>query len=494
MTTQPGILKVPAARAAGALGKSPHAWHLLTLTLVATDGLFLAGAFAAAYLIRFEAELPLLESLPPRLEFYSSVAFWAIPLWIVLFALYRLYDQRYLFYGLQEYVRLVNACTIGLLAIIVISFVDISLVISRGWLLLVWGLSILLLGFARFGFRRVLRRLRARGLFTVPTVIVGTNEEAVTLAEQFLADPSSGARVIGFADSSVPAGTPIVGRLTVLGGLQDLERLVGTGGACQIVVATSALSRADLLDLYRTLGHAEGVEIRLASGLFEILTTGVRLDEISSVPLVTPQRIRITGVDAVLKTLFDYAAALFLLVVLSPLMLGVAVLIKRDSPGPVFHRRQVLGRGGKTFTAFKFRTMVASAEAHLAADSELARSFAACYKLKDDPRVTRLGRLLRRTSIDELPQLLNVLRGEMSLVGPRMIAPDEAERYGKWQLNLLTVKPGITGPWQVWGRSELPYEERVRLSMHYIRNYTIWLDLAILLRTVWVVLRCRGAY
>src|SRR5260221_13976069 len=138
--------------------------------------------------------------------------------------------------------------------------------------------------------------------------------------------------------------------------------------------------------------------------------------------------------------------------------------------------------------------MVVNSAQVLAADGELRASFEKGYKLKDDPRVTRIGRVLRRMSVDELPQLVNVLRGEMSLVGPRMIAPDEVIRYGKWQYNLLTVKPGITGPWQVRGRSDIPYDDRVRLSMHYIRNYTLWLDLEILLRTVPAVLQARGAY
>jgi lipopolysaccharide/colanic/teichoic acid biosynthesis glycosyltransferase len=154
----------------------------------------------------------------------------------------------------------------------------------------------------------------------------------------------------------------------------------------------------------------------------------------------------------------------------------------------------VLGVSGRQFDAFKFRTMMVNAERRR---REAPISFAdrrLRLKSKEDPRITRVGRFLRRTSLDELPQLFNVLRGEMSLVGPRMIAPDERVRYGKWQHNLLTVKPGITGPWQVQGRGDIAYEERVRLSMHYVRNYSVWLDLEILARTVIVVLAGRGAY
>jgi len=191
--------------------------------------------------------------------------------------------------------------------------------------------------------------------------------------------------------------------------------------------------------------------------------------------------------------MLDYVGASCGLVALSPLLLLAAVLVKADSPGPLIYRRRVLGRGGGTFDAFKIRTMVANADEVLASDRQLP-AFEKSHKLKNDPRMTRVGRLLRRMSVDELPQLVNVLRGEMSLVGPRMIAPEEADRYGEWRSMLLTVKPGITGPWQVSGRGDIPYEERVRLSVQYIADYSIWLDLRIMLRTLFVVVRGGGAY
>lgn len=209
---------------------------------------------------------------------------------------------------------------------------------------------------------------------------------------------------------------------------------------------------------------------------------------------ITSQHAGITGAAAFVKATLDYVGALCGLVVLSPLLLIAALIVKMDSPGPVIHRRRVLGRGGRPFDAFKIRTMVANADEVIASDHGLREAFKTGHKLRVDPRVTRVGRFLRRASVDELPQLVNVLRGEMSLVGPRMIAPEEADRYGEWQSILLTVKPGITGPWQVTGRSDIAYEERVRLSIHYIRNYSIWHDLEIMLRTIPTILNGRGAY
>ncbi|MCI0579783.1 MAG: sugar transferase, partial [Chloroflexi bacterium] len=168
--------------------------------------------------------------------------------------------------------------------------------------------------------------------------------------------------------------------------------------------------------------------------------------------------------------------------------------IKLDSPGPVIYRRRVMGVNGRQFCAFKFRTMRVDGDQILVASPELRSELARNHKLKHDPRVTPIGRFLRKYSLDELPQLFNVLRHEMALVGPRMIAPAELTMYNQWDMNLLTVRPGITGLWQVSGRSDVSYEERVRLDMHYIRNWTIWLDIYLIMRTIPAVLKGRGAY
>lgn len=467
---------------------------VVAVGLVLLDATSVATGFALAYLVRFAVGIPFLEVLPQRPTFYSQIAFWAVPVWLAIFAMFGLYDQRHLFYGFREYIQVVNAGTIGVIAVIVISFLDTTLIISRGWLLLVWALAILTACIARFCARRVVRYARIRGALATPTIIVGTNDEARALADHFLADPGSGLHLLGFVETGVGPNEHVGASPTVLGDLSDLNSLIQEQAVREIVVATTAVTRDQLLDLYRTHGPLGDIEIRLSSGLFEILTTGVSVREISSVPLITPDRFRITGMDAILKSVLDYVGATIGLIVLSPLMLVVALAVKLDSPGPVFHRRKVLGQSGRTFYALKFRTMVVDADRVLEQNSDLKRQFERGYKLKVDPRLTRVGQMLRRTSLDEIPQVINVLRGEMSLVGPRMISPEEGIRYGKWRINLLTVRPGITGPWQVRGRSDISYDERIRLSMNYIRNYNFWLDLEILLRTIPAVLTGRGAY
>lgn len=207
------------------------------------------------------------------------------------------------------------------------------------------------------------------------------------------------------------------------------------------------------------------------------------------------------GYRAAKRTL-DVVCSLFGLLILFPLLAVLAVLVRRDSPGPTFHRRRVLrgnqayveGVAPKTFDAFKFRTMITDADDYLRRNPHLLREFQKDFKLRDDPRITPLGHRLRTTSLDELPQLLNVLRGQMSLVGPRMISPPELANYGEHAARLLSVKPGLTGLWQVSGRQFISYPERVRLDMWYIENRSLWLDLSILLRTVRCVLLRQGAF
>jgi lipopolysaccharide/colanic/teichoic acid biosynthesis glycosyltransferase len=198
--------------------------------------------------------------------------------------------------------------------------------------------------------------------------------------------------------------------------------------------------------------------------------------------------------DQFLKSLMDYCFTVVGLILLSPLLLALALIVKLDSPGPVFHRRRVMGKGGTQFDAFKFRTMYVNGDAILAANPQLKAQLEQDHKLADDPRVTRCGVWMRKLSLDELPQLFNVLKGQMSLVGPRMISPKELDRYGDNAAELLTVKPGITGLWQISGRSDLAPGERVRLDMQFIRTRNAWSDLKLLLMTVPAVLRGRGAY
>jgi exopolysaccharide biosynthesis polyprenyl glycosylphosphotransferase len=474
---------------------SPGAQHRLFIAgLLVGDALALALAFALAYVVRFETGLAVFQEVTPAVSVYVQRAVLMIPLWLVVCFFFHLYDEQYLLGGTHEYGQLFYACGLNTVILVGLAYFDEDFVIARGWLAIAWALSFTLLAAWRFTARRLVYRLRQHGYFLSPALIVGANEEGLALAEQFANWPASGLHVIGFVDEAARPAGDLPGGWRVLGGVGDLQRLVAEHGVRELVVATTALPRESLLEVFRAYGTSALVRIRMSSGLFEIMTTGVQVKEIGHVPLLSVNRVRLTGLDILLKTALDYALVVPGLIVISPLLLALALAVRLDSPGPVIFRRRVLGVGGRTFNAYKFRTMHVNGDDILARHPEASAALALNHKCPDDPRITGVGRWLRKTSMDELPQLFNVLLRQMSLVGPRMISPEEHEKYGKWDLNLLTIPPGITGLWQISGRSDVSYEERVRLDMSYIRNYTIWLDLHILLRTIPAVLKCRGAY
>lgn len=470
-------------------------WRLLQLVLLVADGVGVALGFTLAYVVRFELSLPVFRlEVVPSPFFYARVVAALIPLWLLLFAVLGLYHRRNLLGGTQEYALVFRGTTLGLLLIVVAGFLDPQFIIARGWVLLAWSFGFFFVAAERFLVRRTVYALRQRGFFVSPAVVVGSNDEARLLIDQLSAWKTSGLHVVGVVDDGLPPGTKLDGGAPVLGDLDQLDTVIDRYDVEEVIIATSALSRDRMLDLFERYGVSEKVNLRLSSGLFEIITTGLHVKELAYVPLVSVNKVRLTGPDRVMKLLLDLGLTIPAIILLAPVFLVIAVLIRLETPGPIIYRRRVMGINGRQFDAYKFRTMYVDGDRLLDARPELKEELQRNYKLKDDPRVTPLSRVLRRFSLDELPQLFNVVKRDMSLVGPRMISPEEMPKYNQWGLNLLTVHPGITGLWQVSGRADIDYEERVRLDMYYIRNWTIWLDLHLLLQTIPAVLRGRGAY
>ena len=465
-------------------------WAVVPLFLL--DAVCVILSLEAAYLLRFYI---LAYNAPLSEAFYDELAWVAIPMWLVIFALYRLYHPDYLFGGVREYVNVVNSLTVGLVGLILYSFLvrSVDQEISRGWLVMVWFFSVASVVAARFCYRRLVYYLRGQGLFVRRALVVGANEEGRAVVAQLRASPAAGVDVVGFVEPAMLRGEQVAG-VPVLSGFNRLESLIRSLEVEDLIVIPTALRRDELLEIYREWGTDKRVRVCLSSGLYELFTTGAQVRDVGFIPLVSLNRTRITGMDALMKTTLDFGIGLAGVTLLSPMFLVIAILICRDSPGPAIYRRRVVGLAGREFDAYKFRTMIPDADAFLKAHPELCEEWEKNGKIVDDPRITRVGRFLRRYSLDELPQLFNVLKGQMSLVGPRMITPAEMKHFGRWRHNLLTVKPGLTGLWQVSGRSDLSYEERVRLDMQYIRNYTVWMDLKLIFSTVWTVLRGRGAY
>jgi exopolysaccharide biosynthesis polyprenyl glycosylphosphotransferase len=471
-------------------------WRLYTFSLVISDIIMIGIAFRLAYYVRFQISPRIFfQKLDPDLIFYQAVATILIPILVIIFMLMGLYDREKLLGGTKEYSTVFNGVTLGMMMVIAVGFLDPKFILARGWLLLAWIFAFLFTAIGRFSLRRVIYALRHKGYFLSSALIVGANNEGLSLAEQLNGWRASGFHILGFIDKKLPIGTQVLRNLYVLGSVDQLEELIKRYDIEELILASSAISSRDrMLEIFQSYGVSSNVNVRMSSGLYEIITTGLTVKEFAYVPLVGVNKVRLTGVDEFLKYSLDILLTLPALILLGPIMLLIALVIKLDSPGPIFHRRRVMGMHGVEFDAFKFRTMHENGDEILQSYPDLQEELQKNFKLKEDPRITKIGQILRKTSLDELPQMFNVLRREMSLVGPRIITPAEVEKYEKWDINLMTVRPGITGLWQVSGRSDVTYEERVRLDMHYIRNWTIWLDIQLLFQTIPAVLRRRGAY
>jgi exopolysaccharide biosynthesis polyprenyl glycosylphosphotransferase len=470
-------------------------WHSFILLLIFNDLLMSGLAFRCAYWVRFHIPLPIFrQGAMSELHFYRNLSFALVVIWVLIFALYGLYYRGNLLDGVQEYALIFRCTSTGILLVIVLGFLEPAFIFARGWLLLAWGLAFFFVTLGRFTLRRVVYALRKRGYFLSRALIVGANDEGRLLAEQLHSWRTSGLHLIGFVDGTLPPETPIQGNLSVVGGIGSLDQLIEKYGIEELILVRSAFHKEEMVDLFRRFGMTNGLTVRFSSGLFEIITTGMEVKEMASVPLVRVNKVRLTGADRIIKLLLDYSICIPAVLFILPLSLLMAIAIKLDSAGPLIYRRRVMGLNGEQFDAYKYRTMHLNGDAILAQHPRLRAELARNHKLKVDPRVTRVGRTLRRYSLDELPQLLNVLKRDMSLVGPRIISPEEMTMYDQWAMNLLTVSPGITGLWQISGRSDISYDERVRLDMHYIRNWSIWLDLRILCQTIPAVLKGRGAY
>jgi exopolysaccharide biosynthesis polyprenyl glycosylphosphotransferase len=467
---------------------------ILTVTLIIFDVIMTYLAFWTAYLVRYSSDLPFFqEGTQPEVN-YFDFSLLLVLIWVGIFAAVGLYSHKNLLGGTREYELIFQATGIGQFIIIFSGFLfPDNLILARGWVILTWVTSYGYLTIERFCVRRLIYWLRLQGYFRRNTLIIGANSEACLIAEQLSGHKTAGLNVVGFARCGLSSHEQIDG-LSCLGTIGDLEKIIERNNIGVVILIGSALPQEQIIAIFEKFVTASNVELRLSSGLYEIITTGMQVIEDGMVPLVVVNKVRLTGTNRLLKTIFDYSIAFVAGIFLLPLFLVIALVIMFDSPGPVIYLRQVMGVNGRKFFAYKFRTMRVDGDKILESQPALLEEYKKNFKLKIDPRITKAGRFLRKTSLDELPQIFNVLRNEMSLVGPRMICPDELEKYDRWKINLLTIKPGITGLWQVRGRSDVSYDERVRLDMFYIRNWTLWLDLQIILQTIPTIIFKKGAY
>ena len=463
---------------------STRGWQrVLVRNLVVSDFIAASVAVVAALLLGFGTTAP---------DRYQLATLAAPFVWVLFCAMVRAYELRFLGTGSEEFQRVFDA-GVRLLALTAVLSYALRLEPARSYALVALPTTVVLTLALRYSARQRLHRLRANGSCLHKVVVVGRERSCAELIRQLRSESQAGFSVVGACIDRTKAaeveGVPVVGTSTSI-----VDALKRTGADTVAVGAWSELTQASLRRLSWEL-EGSGVDLVVAPALTDVAGPRIHIRPVSGLPLLHVEEPEFGGGRRLLKGSVDRGGAIAALLVGLPLLLVVALSVRLDSRGPALFRQERVGTDGRPFTMYKFRSMYVDAEQRLAdLQQHNEASDGLLFKIKDDPRVTRVGKHLRRYSLDELPQLINVAIGGMSLVGPRPPLPSEVSQYENDVRRRLLVKPGLTGLWQISGRSDLSWEESVRLDLHYVENWPLALDIIILWKTASVVLTRKGAY
>ena len=412
-----------------------------------------------------------------------------IPAWVVVFKMYGLYDRdakRVSHSTVDDVPWLFHALVVGGLALWILYKLA-----PPANLTLRQGIAFFAVAFVGvFVGRAAVRSVARVAIPAERCVFLGSGAMARLLIDKVRAHPEYGLEPVGYVDTAETNVEDLRRELPYLGTLLDLESICYEAAVDRVVVVAPAIDEETLAEVLRRTKDLD-LRISILPHVVEVLGPSVEIDHVEGITVLGVNPPTLTRSSRFLKRSIDVAIASAVLLVASPVMLLIAAAVKASSPGPVFFSQERIGRGGRRFRMHKFRTMVADAEAR-AAELKKLSAHPAWLLLDHDPRITRVGRLLRRASLDELPQLWNVLKGDMSLVGPRPMPPDVDEKIYGWGRRRLDLTPGITGLWQVLGRTNIPFEEMVKLDYLYVTNWSLWHDVRLLIQTLPAVLRRRG--
>jgi len=482
--------------------------------VVVVDCLITIGCFLAAFRLREGSEILSNTAWAWSQDFvpYAGILYFAVPVRLGMLLYERAYQYQGAFSYTREAIKIFKAVAVSSLLITGWAFLfrggfafrEFSY--SRGVFFLDFALALAAFALFHLGLRFAQARIRRSGINLIPTLIVGTNAEAAQTLRELQTRRDLGYRVIGVVETE--GGPPVGGRdlgAPVVGTFDDLADVIKQLEIQEVIITDTTISSDRLFEAMMQVGRRQRVEFRYAPSLFDLLPQKTSVEQIGILPMVRLFREPLSELERFVKRASDVMISLLAIIVLSPLLIMVSLLVKFGSRGSVMFRQERVGMDGRIFLCNKFRTMYAGADeaVHRVAyrkniegldEANVGDDVQPVFgKVKDDERVTSAGRWLRRSSLDELPQLFNVLKGDMSIVGPRPPIPYEVEDYDIWHRKRLDMKPGITGLWQVSGRNQLTFEEMVRIDLFYIENWSLWLDLKIILLTLPAVWRGDGA-
>ncbi len=437
---------------------------------------------------------------------YVGILLFVVPVRLFMLVYQRIFRLQGAFSYIAEFIKIFKAVSIGSLLLIAFTFLfrggyafrDFSY--SRGVFLLDFIFALAAFSAFHLGLRYLQAVIRRKDINLIPTLIVGTNVEAEQTIKELKARPDLGYRIVGVIENNSGKSGQFSG-VPLVGNINDMSEVVGALGIQEVIITDTEIPSDVLFEVMMNVGRSRRVEFRFAPNLFNVLPQKTSVEQIGVLPMVRLFREPLSDIERLVKRTSDIIISAVSLIVLSPFLLIVSFLIKFDSSGKVLFKQERVGMDGRKFLCYKFRTMKSDSDENLHreayrkniegleeanAGDEQNPVFG---KVKNDPRVTKSGKFLRRSSFDELPQLFNVLFGDMSVVGPRPPIPYEVEEYKIHQRKRLDMKPGITGLWQVSGRNRLTFEEMVRIDLFYIENWSLWLDLKIILLTFPAILK-----
>lgn len=466
---------------------------LVARILVFTDLAATVLSFHLAYIVRSHyRELFNLTELDP-LHKYAWLLLIILPLWTTLLYRFQAYKSFRTTLLRQEMAPIYKAVVLGGFVFTAVAFGLKLHYLSRAFIATFIVINLVFLTLERYVIRRIGRSARRRGYNFRKVVIVGTNGAAKDVAARVEKYRHWGLRIVGFVSENGYRPDEYYAGHKILGTLADLESIVKDEVVDEVIFAVEGREHGKYEEAFLML-EDYGISARISVNMFPHVIAQVRLDELDTIPLLTFSTVPADVQALAMKRALDLVVAVLLSILSAPVVLITSLLVKVTSPGPVFFKQKRCGLNGRIFTLYKFRSMYEDAEARkaeLAARNELTGP---AFKMKNDPRVTKVGRFIRNTSIDELPQLWNVLRGDMSMVGPRPPLPDEVAQYARWQRRKLSMRPGLTCIWQVSGRNTVKdFNEWVKLDLQYIDTWSNWLDLKIVAMTIPTVLFRKGA-